>query len=167
MWWIHCGHWGHWSVLHYSSVDPECLYLIYWQITLAGSGQASLVQAYLWLCSLSCQLWYLSSSHACGRSVQCPLVCNVGSRHQASCSSSAWVLISCPILVIMSFPFGELQLDQGFEDWGFGFYSNPKEICFCDTAWDWHPETFVIQSRQKKVFLETREETKNTAFTGE
>lgn len=29
-----------------TSIDPQCLYLTYWQIMLAGSGQASLVQGY-------------------------------------------------------------------------------------------------------------------------
>lgn len=94
---------------------------------LAGYGQASLVQGYSWLCVLSCQLWYLSSSHAHGRSVQYTLACNVGSTHWASCSS-AWVLLSCSILIIMSLPFGKLKLYQGFEGWGYGFYSNPKEV---------------------------------------
>lgn len=36
VWWIHCGHWGCWSILLYSSVDPECLSLSYILADYAG-----------------------------------------------------------------------------------------------------------------------------------
>lgn len=79
----------------------------------------------LWLCSLSCQLWYLPSSHAHGRSVQYPSACDVGGRYQALCNSSAWVLLPCSSH--NEFPIWGTAA-QGLEDWGFGFYWSPKEV---------------------------------------
>lgn len=85
-----------------------------------GSGSG-----HLWLCSLSCQLWYLPSSHACGRSVQYPSACDAGGRYQASCNSSAWVLLPCSSQ--KEFPIWGTAA-QGLEDWRFGFYWSSKEV---------------------------------------